>query len=214
MCLPPSGSSSAPRRAATRRDGKRRVADDLGVLDRRLAAFEQPPQMHGRQEPPDELGEAEERAVALGVPRRAPGLRAVGGRQRAEAAPEVQPDVGLGLGAPAERARPAVRVEEQREREHRPEEAGDDGGEATGGRAMPRSRGPVSYANVAATAALAVAAGGAAWSALAATGGGGSTLHACAARRTGALRLVHAGQHCRRSERAVRWAVRGPAGAT
>ena len=41
---------------------------------------------------------------------------------------------------------------------------------------------------------------------------GPATIHACAARKDGRLRLVAPGRACRRSERAATWSVRGPAG--
>jgi hypothetical protein len=61
------------------------------------------------------------------------------------------------------------------------------------------------YPKVAATIAVFLAAGGAAWAAA----GTSSTIHACAKKHGGALRLA---THCRRSESAVSWSKVGPAG--
>ena len=70
------------------------------------------------------------RAMPLRPARRAPRLDAGGCRERAQAAAEVEADVRLRLLLPAEPARPAVRVEQQRQREHRRKEQRDAGGEA------------------------------------------------------------------------------------
>src|SRR5437879_14840 len=66
-------------------------------------------------------------------------------------------------------------------------------------RSQPRAR----YLVAALVAALA-AGGGWAFAA------GGSTLHACARKKTGALRLA---RRCKRTERAVAWNTEGPRGA-
>jgi hypothetical protein len=63
----------------------------------------------------------------------------------------------------------------------------------------------LTYPKVAATIAVFLAAGGAAWAAA----GTSSTIHACAKKHGGALRLA---THCRRSESAVSWSKVGPTG--
>jgi hypothetical protein len=68
-----------------------------------------------------------------------------------------------------------------------------------------------SPATAIAFAALFVAVGGGAY-AVGATSGGSSTIHACAAKKNGALRMIAAGKKCTSKERAVRWGVSGPAG--
>jgi hypothetical protein len=118
-------------REAARGQGERGVADDLGVLDRRLAALQQSAKVHGRQEPSGELGELEEGAVARWIPGRACRLDAGRRGQRAHTPTEVQPHIGLWLAPPSEGARPPVGVEQERESEDRSEAAGYGGGEAT-----------------------------------------------------------------------------------
>ena len=71
-------------------------------------------------------------------------------------------------------------------------------------------RARISYANVTATLALVLAAGGAAWAVGSTTP---ATIHACASKRTGALRLLRRGR-CKRTETALTWNAAGRPGAT
>lgn len=75
---------------------------------------------------------------------------------------------------------------------------------------MGRVRRHISYANVAATLALVLAMSG---GAVAATGGfsSGGKLQACVSEQ-GAIRLLKAGQRCRKGQKAVSWNQEGPAG--
>jgi hypothetical protein len=65
----------------------------------------------------------------------------------------------------------------------------------------------ITYPNAVATVCLFACLGGGAW---AATARGGSTVHACYAKRGGAMRVA---RHCRRGERALSWNEVGPTGA-
>ena len=76
---------------------------------------------------------------------------------------------------------------------------------------MHRIRGRLSYANVGATVAVAIVVGGGAFSAFGADSAA-TTIRACADTSTGALRLLHPGRSCRRSEQLVTWSLRGPVG--
>jgi hypothetical protein len=57
--------------------------------------------------------------------------------------------------------------------------------------------------------ALALTLGGTAY---AVSGGSARTISACAAKRSGGLRLLASGKHCKRSERLVKWNQNGPIG--
>jgi len=76
---------------------------------------------------------------------------------------------------------------------------------------MERIRRHLSYANVAATLALVFAMGG---GAIAATGGfsSGGKLQACV-NEEGRMKLLQAGQHCKKGQKGVSWNQVGPAGA-
>ena len=108
--------------------GEQRVADDLGVLDRRLTTLDPTPQMNGSEQPAHDLSKAEEGSMLSGIARRACGLDTTRRGERTQAAPEVQPYVGLGLGSPPKGARPPVRVEQQRQGEYGAEDGRDGGG--------------------------------------------------------------------------------------
>jgi hypothetical protein len=76
---------------------------------------------------------------------------------------------------------------------------------------MERIRAHLSFANVAAALALVFSMTG---GAIAATGGfsGGGTLRACA-NEEGTLKLLKAGKHCKKGQKAVSWSQTGPTGA-
>jgi hypothetical protein len=68
------------------------------------------------------------------------------------------------------------------------------------------------YANVMATVALFVALGGGAYGAISSIPGSDGVIHGCYQKTKGTLRVVRAGRKCLRSERALAWSQRGPAG--
>lgn len=76
---------------------------------------------------------------------------------------------------------------------------------------LTRLRSKLSYANVAATLALVLTAGGAAFAATGGIPGKDGTIHGCYLKKSGSLRVV-ARPKCRKGERALKWNVRGPAG--
>jgi hypothetical protein len=78
---------------------------------------------------------------------------------------------------------------------------------------MKRTPALPSPATVIATIALVAALGGAGYAAISTSfPDGQGTFHACAKTRNGALRLVAKGVRCRKGEKPVSWAQRGPAG--
>src|SRR3954453_13990439 len=72
-----------------------------------------------------------------------------------------------------------------------------------------RLRSGASYANVAATAALVLAAGGAAWAAIP---DGAGTIHGCYAGSSGALSVIDEGKSCPQGSSALNWNQTGPQG--
>ena len=74
-----------------------------------------------------------------------------------------------------------------------------------------RSR--LTYSGVMSTLAVFIALGGGSYAALRAQADGG-LLHACEAKRTGALRLVSSGAKCHHGEVAIKWNQSGPRGVT
>jgi hypothetical protein len=71
----------------------------------------------------------------------------------------------------------------------------------------------IGYAEVMSTGALFLALGGGAWAVQSQTSATTTTIRACAAKRTGALRILPKKGRCTRAERAVSWSQRGPSGA-
>lgn len=75
---------------------------------------------------------------------------------------------------------------------------------------LSRFRPRLTYANVTATLALVLAMGGGAYAAVSSIPGAGGVIHGCYQKRGGNLRLVSAGHHCSKSEKAISFNQRGP----
>ena len=76
---------------------------------------------------------------------------------------------------------------------------------------LQRVRGALTFANVTSVGALVFAMGGSAY-AITSIPGPSGVIHGCYQTKTGNLRVLAAGKHCRKSERAITWNQTGPRG--